>query len=71
MCSREELQWVGARNVPILCGRMTTLVSQQGGHMIAVVNWFSAKKVDYGVNETSDWRVFSTGPHTQRSYGRE
>jgi hypothetical protein len=23
------------------------------------------KGVDYGVNETSDWRVFSTGPHTQ------
>jgi hypothetical protein len=23
------------------------------------------KRIDYGVNETSDWRVFSTGPHTQ------
>jgi hypothetical protein len=22
------------------------------------------KRVDYGVNETSDWRVFSTGPRT-------
>jgi hypothetical protein len=28
LCSREELQRVGARNVPILCGRMTALVPQ-------------------------------------------
>ena len=26
----EEWQWVGARNIPILCGRMTTLVFQTG-----------------------------------------
>jgi hypothetical protein len=43
LCSREELQWVEACNVPILYGRMTALVSQQGWHMIAVVNRFSAK----------------------------